>query len=455
MTRRSLGVLLLLASACWKENLFFGPEPLDSSSGGASSSSSTSLGTSEATTSTTTDPPPASCGDGVLDPDEECDDGNDVSSDACLTTCKSARCGDGVQQLGKEQCDEGEGNGPGRPCEANCRPLLLKGNSAIPFPNGRSIAAADFDGDGTTDVAVSDDSDEVQIFLYDSAAKTLTPWQAQPVAGPSAELLAYDWTGDGKAEVAAALDEGMSSGVRVFEIGQMAPLTFLSGEPRSVALGHADGDGILDLIIAQPEGSSVQWALGTGAPGGLGATPVLGTPAPPVRVVAADVTDDGKADLVVSVTSPPGFLYFDAFQGEPLGPFTSNSLTTAADVVVARILPDTNDSVGVFDPQTVRLQRFGGDTSFVESKTLDIAAGLSRPRYVPLHAAFADLVMINAAAGSLHILPFPDGEVLAEKPSFQGFGTIADFADADFDGDGFQDLVVLSANGIWILLNQT
>lgn len=455
MTRRTLGALLLLASACWKENIFFiNTDPLDSTSTGASSSSSTSPSTGELTTSATSAAPP-SCGDGEVGPGEECDDGNAENRDDCLNTCRDARCGDGVQWLGKEQCDAGEANGPGRPCEPNCRPVLLKGNSAVPFPGGRSIAAADFDGDGTTDLVVSDDSDEVQIFLYDSAAKALTPWLKQPVAGPAAELLAYDWTGDGKAEVAAAIDEGMSSGVRVFELGQMAPLIYLAGEPRSIALGRGDGDAILDLIIAQPEVKAVQWALGTGAPGGFGATPLVGTPSPPARVAAADVTDDGVADLVVSLAEPPGFLYFEGFTGPPVGPFTSNSLTTAADLVVARILPDARDSVGVFDPQTVRLQRFGGDTDFVDSKPLDIAAGLGRPRHVPLHAGFDDLVMVNAAAGSLHILPFPDGEVLAEKPSFEGFGTIADFTDADFDGDGRQDLVVLSAGGIWLLLNQT
>ena len=133
MTRRTLGALLLLVSACWKENLLFGPAPLDSSGTGGSSSSSTSHGTGEPTTSTTTAVLP-SCGDHEVGPGEECDDGNDENRDECLNTCQNATCGDGVQWLGKEQCDAGEGNGPGRPCESNCRPLLLKGNSAVPFP---------------------------------------------------------------------------------------------------------------------------------------------------------------------------------------------------------------------------------------------------------------------------------------------------------------------------------
>ena len=45
------------------------------------------------------------CGDGVVDGDEACDDGNDIDSDACLTTCELAACGDGIVQPG-EACDD-------------------------------------------------------------------------------------------------------------------------------------------------------------------------------------------------------------------------------------------------------------------------------------------------------------------------------------------------------------
>ena len=46
------------------------------------------------------------CGDGVVQPGEECDDGNDVDFDACSNTCRGAVCGDGVLQTG-EACDDG------------------------------------------------------------------------------------------------------------------------------------------------------------------------------------------------------------------------------------------------------------------------------------------------------------------------------------------------------------
>jgi cysteine-rich repeat protein len=48
------------------------------------------------------------CGDGYPDAGEECDDGNDVETDDCLSICKQAVCGDGVVHSGIEECDDGD-----------------------------------------------------------------------------------------------------------------------------------------------------------------------------------------------------------------------------------------------------------------------------------------------------------------------------------------------------------
>lgn len=47
------------------------------------------------------------CGDGTVDVEESCDDANDNESDACLTSCELAECGDGFVQTGIETCDDG------------------------------------------------------------------------------------------------------------------------------------------------------------------------------------------------------------------------------------------------------------------------------------------------------------------------------------------------------------
>src|SRR5690242_11142811 len=64
------------------------------------------------------------CGDGVLEPPEQCDDGaanSDSTPGACRMNCTVARCGDGVIDPG-ESCDNGAQNGVARPgsCRNNC-----------------------------------------------------------------------------------------------------------------------------------------------------------------------------------------------------------------------------------------------------------------------------------------------------------------------------------------------
>lgn len=49
----------------------------------------------------------AACGDGLMEGNEACDDGNLVNTDACLNDCQPASCGDGFVQDGFETCDDG------------------------------------------------------------------------------------------------------------------------------------------------------------------------------------------------------------------------------------------------------------------------------------------------------------------------------------------------------------
>ena len=57
----------------------------------------------------------------MVDPGEECDDGNDNDSDACTRLCQPAFCGDGLRQrvIG-EQCDDGN-SAAGDGCDPNCQ----------------------------------------------------------------------------------------------------------------------------------------------------------------------------------------------------------------------------------------------------------------------------------------------------------------------------------------------
>lgn len=83
--------------------------PADSTT---SSSSTTGEETTGSSSSATTGEPSSSCGDGKLDPGEECDlsaaDNDD--NGACTLECKLAKCGDKLIWAGHEACDDGPNN---------------------------------------------------------------------------------------------------------------------------------------------------------------------------------------------------------------------------------------------------------------------------------------------------------------------------------------------------------
>ncbi len=63
---------------------------------------------------------PGVCGDGIIDADEECDDGEDNGSgQICNEDCTLNVCGDGI--IGPDEaCDDGENNGDNKACLSDC-----------------------------------------------------------------------------------------------------------------------------------------------------------------------------------------------------------------------------------------------------------------------------------------------------------------------------------------------
>jgi cysteine-rich repeat protein len=80
------------------------------------------------------DSSPGTCGDGVIEGDEPCDDGNTASGDGCGPGCEiepgwycaqepsvcTTQCGDGTAVAGHEECDDGN-TVAGDGCDASCR----------------------------------------------------------------------------------------------------------------------------------------------------------------------------------------------------------------------------------------------------------------------------------------------------------------------------------------------
>lgn len=82
------------------------------STGGETSTGGGTTGAGETTMGTTTlAPKPSWCGDGEVDPGEQCDEGEaNANEGACTEGCLLARCGDGYVQSDRgEVCDKGDG----------------------------------------------------------------------------------------------------------------------------------------------------------------------------------------------------------------------------------------------------------------------------------------------------------------------------------------------------------
>lgn len=95
-----------------------------SATGEAAGEAGTEAGTGDETTSAGTTESETEtggpvCGDGVVEGDEACDDANSDETDACLSDCTVASCGDGFVQVGEEVCDDGN-DVVGDGCEDDC-----------------------------------------------------------------------------------------------------------------------------------------------------------------------------------------------------------------------------------------------------------------------------------------------------------------------------------------------
>jgi len=62
------------------------------------------------------------CGNGVVEGEEECDDGNDDETDGCLSSCESVVCGDS-KIAGAEECDDGNTDDDDE-CPSTCKNAL-------------------------------------------------------------------------------------------------------------------------------------------------------------------------------------------------------------------------------------------------------------------------------------------------------------------------------------------
>jgi hypothetical protein len=167
-----------------------------------------------------------------------------------------------------------------------------------------SVAVYDFDQDGNDDVAVTTaGNNAVEIFMGDGTGK-FTANINSPVAvgrGPSALALA-DFNGDGKMDLAVADLSGSTVSVSLGDgTGTFPTVTDypVGRSPSAIAVGDFNQDGKLDLAVANRLNGSVIFLLGDGK-GAFQPVRNFSVGGDPLSLAVADFNEDGEPDVAVA-----------------------------------------------------------------------------------------------------------------------------------------------------------
>ncbi len=308
----------------------------------------------------------AVCGDGFVHADEEeCDDANEIDTDACIQ-CVSAVCGDGTMHEGVEQCEDGntvDADG----CEADC-----------------TLPAC---GNGVVDPGEFCHTDGVQVFDAD----------VKPAGGPPVLAMA-DMDDDGNLDLLVVsivenVPDGyvlLGDGTGTFEENGLFPL---QEDPRWLHPVDVNADGFVDIVAATSDEVWVYVNDGT--------LDFMETQLPQNYglIHTGAVGDfDGELGLDFAVMAVNGFTSYENLPFDPPYEVAGQSPLSGPDSAFRGAAVLDSDGDGDVDlaftrPNGITLMTGAGDGTFASGGSLD--GGGSRGDLVAMEAtgdAILDLV---------------------------------------------------------------
>jgi hypothetical protein len=205
---------------------------------------------------------------------------------------------------------------------------------------GGGIVTADFNGDGRPDLAISEPCGAEPVCFSNTSGHivillgrrdgTFFVAPSVTVGNIPSALATGDFNGDGKIDIAVANNGGSSVTILLNDgHGGFTPVPStvpVEDFPNSIAVGDFNRDGKLDLavtnsgnVVCSPAGcqaSAVSIRLGNGDGTFTAAASIEGTGNTPENVTVADLNRDGILDLVLEIdTSPYVFVYLGQGDG--------------------------------------------------------------------------------------------------------------------------------------------
>ena len=172
------------------------------------------------------------------------------------------------------------------------------GRADYPIGSVTSLVAGDFNGDGKLDLAAVG-SNGLSILIA-KPDRTFLPAVMYEVNGDPVSIVAVDLNGDGKLDLAVATTTGVSTYLGNADGTFQAHVDYAAGSvPTAVATGDFNGDGKPDLAVTNDSDGTVSIFLNRGD-GTFGPQKTYSTPGGPNALTVGDFNRDGKLDLAVA-----------------------------------------------------------------------------------------------------------------------------------------------------------
>jgi uncharacterized protein (TIGR03437 family) len=377
----------------------------------------------------------------------------------------------GARAIVDQTCGASLGNlfsaGPPASVGESVRRAVSGKASATPAPSGQAAQGtvfADLNGDGIADaIYIGSGGLVVELLGSDGSVENTFQDTLPFTPDPALSLIvAADFNGDGKMDVAVSNpgNPGTDNGSVAVLLGKgdgtfQPAKTFPAGQnPSALAAADFNGDGNIDLAAGSSVAGTIAVLAGDGQ-GNMGTAVSYGNggdaQAIPVSILAIDLNGDGRPDLAVAnqgfVTVPNSSISMLLNTGSGFQPKFNAPLALSLIpnfLAYADLNNDGNtDLVAASPAASAVIVMFGkGDGTFQTQGAYAAGNSAGAVALLPLEDTSTMLASLDEISGGMWLIDVsPEGSVPAPPLHIVG-GAPTGIALGDLNGDGEQDAVV-------------